>query len=376
MEIILSFLDDRSISRLHTSCATMLRNFLVPKVSFYASLQERLPTLFSGAQVGKGAYGTVYKVEDWKNNNEKVAVKVINKGAVFSYYSWKKLFAEIEILEGNDHVNVARLLEVFQTPTELAVVMELGGGGSLKRAFETVRRRRYNVEVFTANVVGQVAAGLDYLYRNRKIVHRDIKHENIVLSSDYSRVMIIDFGLAEYVRCEESQRYVPCGTMGFASPENIKAVVDKKLHFEATGFTMHEADLFSLGVVAFAMLSGSRPLKGTRFFEQHNQVLAGLRCVGPRWIGVSEDAKRLIEWLLQGPTHLRATCEDVVQHRWVIESIHQFSVIEEDRNTELDMLDRAEENDWVFVATHLHVSEEWRLVEEEDVEGDECHMDS
>lgn len=361
VDLILSFLDNRSIGRLHQSCGTMLRQFPVSGVPYFKSLQERFPTLYQGAQVGKGACGTVYKVEDW--DGSKVAVKVIDKSHVYSYYTWKKLFGEMEIMRANEHVNVSRLLEVFQTATHLAIVMELGEGGSLKRAFEVVRKKNYDLEVFTANVVGQVAAGLDYLYHQRHIVHRDIKHDNIVLSKDFSRVMIIDFGLAEYVVDEEKQKYVPCGTMGFASPENIQAVVERKTIFTARGFDMHESDLFSLGVVAFMLLSGTKPLRGQRFTDQYQEVRRGLRCTGERWRHVSDRAKHLIEWLLIGPTIQRARAIDVVNHPWVLDSINRFVAIEADRNLELDMVEKAEEDQWVFVANQMRLSEEWKIID-------------
>jgi serine/threonine protein kinase len=323
--------------------------------------------MYNGAIVGKGACGTVYKVEDWQRGHEKVAVKVVEKRSVFTYNSWKKIFAEIEIMRGNDHANVSKLLEVVQTRTQLAIVMELGEGGSLKRSFDVVKRRGYDIEAFTANVVGQVAAGLEYLYQVRRIVHRDIKPDNIVLSKDYSRVMIIDFGLAEVVRDEQNQKYVPCGTMGFASPENILAVVERKTLFQATGTMMHMSDVFSLGVTAFLLLSGQRPLRGTRFTEQHQEVKRGIRCTGSKWDTVSRDAKHLIEWMLMGPTIQRATCVDCVNHRWVIENIHKFKAIEDDRIIELELQDRQEGEEWVFVANHMRLTEEWNLIQEDEV---------
>ena len=366
MNIILSYLDDKSISALLQSHPRIKHHFHVRDTIYYQSLQDRFPTLYHGAQVGRGACGTVYKVEDWRRDNIKVAVKVCEKSAVHTFHSWKKLFGEIAIMTGNDHVNVSKLYEVFQTPTQLVMVIELGEGGSLKRAYEVIKRKGFDMEVFTANVVAQVAAGLDYLYSVRHIVHRDIKQDNIVLSKDFSRVMIIDFGLAEYVQNERSQKYVPCGTMGFASPENIQAVVERKTSFEATGIMMHASDVFSLGVVAYILLSGQKPLKG-KFGEMHQDVKRGLKCLGRHWTQVSFDAKHLVEWLLVGPTLQRATPEDVINHRFVIESIAKFTAIGDNLTTELEELERAEENEWVFVANRMNISEEWQEITDNDI---------
>jgi serine/threonine protein kinase len=304
----------------------------------------------------------VYKVEDRRNNNIKVAVKVVRKGSNYSWTAWRKLLVEIDIMQHNNHPNIARLLEVFQTPLEFVMVIELGEGGSLKRAFEIAKRKEYDVEVFTANVIAQVSAGLDYLYNVRKITHRDIKHDNIVLSKDFSRVLIIDFGLAEYIR-SDTQRYVPCGTMGFASPENILAVVERKTTFEAPGLTMHLTDMFSLGVVAFMMLSGQKPLKGARFHDLHQEVRRGIRCTGSKWQDVSDPMRQLVESLLASDTARRALPADVASHAAITASHEKFRELVELRQCEQAKADKEEGDMWVFVAS---LSAEWKVVADED----------
>ena len=363
MDIILSFLDARSTTCFIQSCSTALNYFHVPKISYYTCLQDRFPTLFTGAQVGKGGCGTVYKVEDRRNGNMKVAVKVVRKGSNYSWTTWNKLLVEIDIMTHNDHPNIARLLEVFQTPLELVMVIELGEGGSLKRAFEIVKRKEYDAEVFTAHVIAQVASGIDYLYNSRRIVHRDIKHDNIVLSKDFSRVMIIDFGLAEYIR-SDTQKYVPCGTMGFASPENILAVVERKTSFEAPSLTMHLTDMFSLGVVAFMMLSGQKPLKGSRFHDLHQEVKRGIRCTGSKWQNTSDQMKSLVEWLLQSETKGRALPADVERHPAITSNEIRFMALVEQRKLEQDKADKDEGIEWIFVDSQL--SNEWKVVCDED----------
>ena len=324
----------------------MLNNFHARCIPYQRSIQARFPTLFEGAQVGKGGSGTVYKVED-RRSKQRVCVKVVHKSTILSYTLWKKLFYEIEVTSKSIHESVARTLEVFQTPEHLVMVMEAGEGGSLKHACDIAKKRGYDLEALTGHVIKHVAAGLDYLYRQHKIIHRDIKHDNIVLSKDYSRVMIIDFGLAEVVRDEQNQKYVPCGTMGFASPENITAVVRKQAMFPATGFMMHESDLFSLGVTAFLMLSGTKPLKGSRFADLDAEVRRGLRCNGPRWVNASNEAKDLIEWLLKTPTGERATCQVIAKHPFTLRAEAKMQEIIEERRNELAHHQKEEEKEWI-----------------------------
>lgn len=349
METILSYLDLRSRNCVLQSCAAILHHFHAEGVPYRRSLQERFPTLFEGAQVGKGACGTVYKVEDRLNQCKRVAVKVVTKATVLSHTMWRKLYAEVEMMQNNKHPNVASLLEVFQTPTCLVIVIEAGEGGSLKHCMDVVRKRRWPVEAFVAHVIQQVSEGLQYLFHERGIVHRDIKQDNIVLSKDFTRVMIIDFGLAEYARTDD-QLYVPCGTMGFASPENIQAVVERQSKFKASPVTMHLSDMFSLGVVAFMLLSGQKPLKGTRFVELHAEVKRGIRCAGPKWDGIiSEPCKAVINHLLTVAIDKRATPRDVAGHAFIVDSQQKIASIVAERKNDLEHLDKVEGDEWIFV---------------------------
>lgn len=357
-DIILSFLDNKSKNALLQSCAAMLHHFHAEGIRYLRTMQERFPSLFEGAQVGKGACGTVYKVEDRQNSGNRVAVKVVTKSTVLSHTMWRKLQAEIEIMEHSKHRNVAALLEVFQTPSCLVMVIEAGEGGSLKHCMDVVRKRKWPAEAFVAHVIQHVAEGLEYLFHERSIVHRDIKQDNIVLSKDYSRAMIIDFGLAEYALSDE-QTYVPCGTMGFASPENIQAVVERKARFQASRLAMHLSDMFSLGVVAFMLLSGQKPLRGTRFVDLHQEVKRGIRCCGPKWDNVVADStKSMLNHLLHVVTEKRATPRDVAGHAMIVSAAPQISTMLTERKSDLEHLDRVEGDEWIFVVEEVTKYEE------------------
>ncbi|RNF27155.1 putative protein kinase [Trypanosoma conorhini] len=366
-ELIFSFLDSLSINAFLQSCYTALSEFHVSGYDYYGSIQERFPSFFEGARIGKGVTGTVYKCEDRRRcENQRVALKVITKSSTMSFAAWRKITTELDIMKEIDHPNVARLLEVFQTPLCLVIVMEAGDGGALKQVWEFVRTRHCDLEVFTASVVAQIAEGLDYLYRVKHIVHRDIKHDNIIVSRDFSRVLIIDFGLAEYITNEKRQLFVPCGTFGFASPENILAVVDHLRLFEASGATMHRADMFSLGVVAYMLLAGVRPLQGKRFVELYREVRRGIRCVGPCWTNISDSAKELVEWLLKTSTNERATPEDVRKHPFIVNKAPLITEIVKKRRQELLITKQLEDNEWVYVVPSSgHGEPAW----EEDVSG-------
>lgn len=347
---ILSFLDNGSANNLLQSCRAMHRNFHAKDVPYFPTVKDRFPSLFAGAKIGKGGCGTVFRVEDRERKGCAVAVKIVDKASIYCYFVWRRLFGEIDIMRRNAHTNVASLYEVFQTPDEFVMVIEIGEGGSLRHAFDVVRRKKFSIEVFTAHVICQVAEALHYMYRENRVVHRDIKAENLVLSRDFSKVLVIDFGLAETVApAPTGQQFVPCGTIGYASPENILAVVERKSWFSATGDIMHSSDIFSLGVVSFMMLGGTKPLKGTKFSDLHQEVKRGIRCEGPRWSDVSNDAKHLLEWMLASTVAARATVRDIASHPFIIKNKGRFTAFEAERKEELQSIDEQEADEWSFV---------------------------
>eukprot|EP00743_Colponemidia_sp_Colp-15_P013741 GILK01016071.1.p1 GENE.GILK01016071.1~~GILK01016071.1.p1 ORF type:complete len:269 (-),score=15.40 GILK01016071.1:567-1322(-) len=214
------------------------------------------------------------------------------------------------------------------------------------------------MEAFTAHVLQQTAAGLDYLHTKRNIVHRDIKQDNIILSRDYSRVMIIDFGLAERI-ANDNGAYVPCGTMGFASPENILAAVERKTRFRASKSTMFQTDVFSLGVVAHMMLSGRRPLKGNRFGDQWRECKEGIRCNNGTWKFTCIEARELVEKMLHISAEHRATPEEIYNSKFVKDRAPLFQSVEKSLKEEIDNEDSDEEREWEFVIGRGGHKEEW-----------------
>lgn len=321
-ECILSFLTPCSITALLQSCHTMLAEFPVCSYPFHESIQERFPSYYTGAQIGRGSFGTVYKCEDrLSKDRRRVILKCVQKASNLTYTRWCKAITELRILASVAHPNVARLLEAFQTREHLVIVMEAGEGGTVRQGYEYVRQRRLPLEAFTANIIEGVAAGLDYLYNEKHIIHRDIKLDNIVLSADYATPMIIDFGLAEYIVHEEGQWFVVGGTRNYAPPESIGAIAAGHLDIKETGLTMHKGDIFSLGVVAYVLLTAHRPFQNkVKFDKQYEEMQRGVSCSGPLWDGTSTEAQELVQAMLsfnpaQRPSYAEIKASPFVEAR-------------------------------------------------------------
>ncbi|GET89617.1 protein kinase, putative [Leishmania tarentolae] len=348
-ECIISYLTPRSITALLQSCHTMMSEFPVCGYPFYDSIQQRFPSFYPGAQIGRGTFGTVFKCEDRTTADHKRAIlKCINKATNLTYTRWMGALTELRILESVNHPNVAHLLGAFQTREDLVIVMEAGEGGTARRAAASVREYGQAAEeAFTANIMEGVAAGLDYLYREKHIIHRDIKLDNIVLSADYSTPMIIDFGLAEFILNEEGQWYVVGGTRNYAAPESIAAVANGHVHMKEPGITMHKGDLFSLGVVAYYLLSGHRPFRSRSFDKMHEEMRCGVSCTGPLWDGISSDARELVQALLSYDPAQRPDYAAIKENPFITARTAGVKSIQLQRNARLLVDEEETHAEWV-----------------------------
>lgn len=366
-EAISAFLTPRSVTALMQTCRTMLREFPVPGVPYYPSIKARFPSFYEGAQIGRGSFGIVYKCEDRLSRDTAhryVAIKRLIKTRNLTQSMWAKVLSEARLLERVNHPNVARVLEVFQTEADLLIVMEAGDGGTVRQACEYLRRQHLPVTPLAAVVLQQVAAGLGYLYRELGVVHRDIKLDNIVVSGDYSRALLIDFGLAEVVPAAGEREFLAAGTPGFASPENIYAVgIQRRPVLLATAEVMHRADIFSLGVVLFIMLSRRRPIRSKNFDEQYREVQRGIVCAGPGWEEVPMAAAAIVARTLSLEAAQRPSCAELAACPFAKEQAPLIEAIAEFRQAARRRDDEEQRQDWVVVDTPGLVGEGTRTAD-------------
>jgi len=212
-----------------------------------------------------------------------------------------------------DHPNICKLLATFEEGRNMYFIMELCEGGEV---FDRILETGSISEGITANIMQQVAAALAYAH-GRGIAHRDIKPENVVFCTKErgdNRIKLIDWGLA----CDIGEMTKAVGSMTYAAPEVISSQ-DKKLYTEA-------CDLWSMGVLAYVMLSGKPPFWGNR--EQHYKAARNERYPfkDSPWDRMNPDAKDLVKNLLKADPAQRLSITNVVQHAWLNQD---FSKMEE-----------------------------------------------
>lgn len=264
-----------------------------------------------GKTLGQGGFATVKLVTD-KQTGEQFACKIMDlpaEGAEVAPedFTREDIFKEIDILLGLQHENVMYMKEYFVADDKVYLICELLTGGELLDA--VLERGNYS-EADARMCFAQLLRGLQYLHQ-RGVVHRDLKLENLLLSSqdDIGKgVKIADFGLAKN-QASGTLRTV-CGTPQYVAPEVINGGPGHKYG--------PEVDLWSAGVVLFILLAGYPPFYNENEPQLFNQIRRGEYSFNDAvWDGVTGDAKDLIRQLLQVDPTKRLSAQQALSHKWM-----------------------------------------------------------
>mmetsp|Transcript_22472 Transcript_22472/g.41839 ORF Transcript_22472/g.41839 Transcript_22472/m.41839 type:complete len:590 (-) Transcript_22472:353-2122(-) len=212
-----------------------------------------------------------------------------------------QLTNEIGVFLCMDHPHVARLLDVYETNTEMHLVMECMEGGEL---FERVRSQGQHSELAAAAITRQVLLALNYMH-SRGVVHRDLKLENILFASqDRDDLKLIDFGFSKF-RDRFEKMKTDCGTLSYIAPEVL-----------AHDYTS-QCDMWSLGVIVFILLSGKMPFYGPDS-EQIQNIKVGSFVMRPDvWNRISSQASDFVRSLLELDPNRRLSSNKALAHAWL-----------------------------------------------------------
>jgi len=254
--------------------------------------------------LGSGTYSTVKKCSSKGGLGEKdefKAVKLIDEETFKS--SKKQLQNEVEILsQFPAHPRLLSMKEIVRVPGKyFCIVTELVQGGDLFDFIVNAPGGQLS-ESMVRIIMRQLVEGVQVLHR-ANIIHRDLKPENVLMvrkDPENIDIKIADFGLATFY-----DKDVPlvknCGTTGYTAPE----VLSKQPYGPA-------CDLWSLGVMMYAMIHGYLPFHGTNA-EMKTKILIGEYRFSRR-TAISEEAKILIKDLLSMDYIRRPTAETILDH--------------------------------------------------------------
>jgi len=197
-------------------------------------------------------------------------------------------------------------VETFEDRKNFYIVMELCTGGEL---MNRIIEQQVFTEKVAASYFKQMVLGMMHCHANG-VVHRDLKPENYLFGSDDpdAPLKLTDFGLSTYVPSPDSIIRDACGSAYYIAPE----VFQRR-------YTL-AADVWSLGVILFLLLSGTVPFGADA--EQETEVYHAiqrdpLRMDGEEWSKLSAAARELVVGLLEKDPSKRYTLEQVLAHPWV-----------------------------------------------------------
>jgi serine/threonine protein kinase len=215
-----------------------------------------------------------------KSSDITYAMKSIHLNRVTDASFVSELRNEISILKKLDHPHIVRAIETFEHRNQIFIVMELCAGGDL------YSRDPYTEED-AARILSSILSALGYMH-SKNVVHRDLKYENILFVNDSPKaeVKLIDFGLSK-VYGDNAQLTEGVGTIYTMAPEVLKGNYTTK------------ADVWSIGVIAYMLLSSQMPFYGRKKRHIVEQILnCQFDFRGRRWKKISDQAKAFIEDLL------------------------------------------------------------------------------
>eukprot|EP00759_Apiculatamorpha_spiralis_P022062 PhF_6_TR26415/c0_g1_i1/m.38192/K07198/PRKAA, AMPK; 5'-AMP-activated protein kinase, catalytic alpha subunit len=191
--------------------------------------------------LGRGSFGKVMLAKH-SITGELVAIKMVPRSEIVAEKMGQKLRREVNVQRMFCHPHIIRLFEVIHTSQHMFLVMEYASGGEL---FECISHQGRLHEATARRLFQQLVCAVEYCH-DRGVAHRDLKPENILLHN--TDLKIADFGLSNNMRDGEFLR-TSCGSPNYAAPE----VIGGGLYSGA------EADIWSCGVILFAMLVGRLP---------------------------------------------------------------------------------------------------------------------
>lgn len=281
------------------------------------AMQSHITRMFKKiGKLGEGASGEVYRVKHLENKEE-YAMKVIEKAS--SRNDQESLDTELSCLRRLRHPHIVNLIQVKESQKMIWIFMECMDGGGL---YERIVSHNNFTEAFAARIMKQVLKAVHYMH-SMGVVHRDLKAENVLLTSDAddADVKIADFGLAvdlghEPFNLHESfnMKQSKVCTGGFCGSPICMApeVATKDAAYGP------QCDIWSCGCMTHELLCGQPPFNAKSAKQLYKIVREG---PGPAlslpvWKTISEDAKSLVKEMLQREPEERPSAKETLAKPW------------------------------------------------------------
>ncbi len=261
-------------------------------------------------EVGRGAMGTVFLAQDM-SLKRKVAIKFLLPELDTSAECAIRFQQEAVGMASVRDNNVAQIYSFAQHKGSLYFVMEYLDGESLEYIIDSHNRRGFFIPLGNAiDILMQAACGLAAIHR-AGVVHRDIKPANIMVTDNGARVVIMDFGLVRNVEIEHETRAL-VGTPGYLAPELAEDLPGS----DRSPLT----DIYSFGVTAFEVLTGTLPFDGDSWVEIIRKHISEMPVFpSERRPGLPERVDEMVfRALSKDPKERFANCDELLEELYHI----------------------------------------------------------
>ncbi|XP_073311081.1 CDPK-related kinase 5-like [Primulina huaijiensis] len=260
-----------------------------------------------GEEVGRGHFGYTCraKFKEGELNGQGIAVKVIPKAKMTTAIAIEDVRKEVKILRAlAGHNNLVQFYDAHEDHDNVYIVMELCEGGEL---LDRILSRGGKYEENDAKAVMKQILSFVAFCHLQGVVHRDLKPENFLFSSkdENSILKAIDFGLSDFVKPDERLNDI-VGSAYYVAPEVLHRAYST------------EADVWSIGVIAYILLCGSRPFWArTESGIFRAVVKAEPTYEEPPWPTLSSEAKNFVKRMLNKDPRKRMSAAQALCHPWI-----------------------------------------------------------
>jgi serine/threonine protein kinase len=246
--------------------------------------------------IGDGSFSVV-KLGIDSFTNEPVAVKIIDKARITTPSERDHLVESAAILRRLDHPGIIKLHDFLEDESAFYFVLEYCGGGEL---FDFITARSRVEEPLAKRLFKQIVLAVEYLH-GQNVIHRDLKPENLLLTDNCS-IKIIDFGLANFHA--DQLLHDRCGSACYIAPEALATVP----------YSGVPADVWSLGVILYALVDGSLPWNYKEPSRMLEQITTG---DFPMPRSISPQCQDLLKGILDPNPAQRYTLDAILMHPWL-----------------------------------------------------------
>ncbi|KZV50880.1 CDPK-related kinase 3-like [Dorcoceras hygrometricum] len=265
-----------------------------------------------GKEVGRGHFGHTCCAIARKGELKDIplAVKVISKAKMTTAISIEDVRREVKILKAlSGHKHLVRFYDACEDANNVYIIMELCEGGELLDRILS-KGGRYSEEEAKLIVV-QILSIVSFCHL-QGVVHRDLKPENFLFTSrsEDADMKLIDFGLSDFIRPDERLNDI-VGSAYYVAPEVLHRSYSV------------EADIWSIGVITYILLCGSRPFWARTESGIFRSVLrADPNFEDMPWPSISPHAKDFVKRLLNKDYRKRMTAAQALTHPWLRSECH------------------------------------------------------